>query len=44
MRPDRSRLRFVAGGITLVATLAIGRRVGAQTRPSGGITVYKEPT
>ena len=41
---DRSRLRFVAEGFALVATLAIGHRVGALTRPSGGITVYKEPT
>jgi hypothetical protein len=41
---DRSRLRFVAEGVALAVTLATGRRVSAQARPSGRITVYKEPT
>lgn len=44
MNVDRSRLRFMANGMALAVTLAIGRRVGAQARPSGKITVYKEPT
>ena len=43
MSVDRSRLRFVAEGVALVVTLAVGR-VDAQPRPSGRITVYKEPT
>ena len=43
MSVDRSRLRFVAQGVALVVTLATGR-VDAQPRPSGRITVYKEPT
>ena len=44
MRVDGSRRRFVAEGVALIAALAVGRRVDAQIRPSGGITVYKEPT
>lgn len=45
MNVDRSRLRFMAEGVAFAATLAIGRRVGAQDGPKPGkITVYKEPT
>ena len=44
MNVDRSRLRFMVEGVAFAVTLAIGPRVGAQARPSGKITVYKEPT
>jgi hypothetical protein len=41
---DRSRLRFMTEGVAFAVTLAMGRRVSAQTGPRGKITVYKQPT